>query len=222
MRTLVIYATEEGQTEKISRRIAKQLIQRGFPTDCQNIGVDPEDPIALDAYDAVVIGSPVHYSHYDARLAAYITRYREALREIPSAFFSVSLGILSEQAEEKEEPANIADDYLSQIGWNPPMRDHFAGAIVYSKYRWLKRKLIQFVVRKGGGPTDTRFDYEFTNWDQVDQFVDQFVEFVESCKRPDEEFTQRSIHSRRSRRYSIRNRDRRKTVPGRDGSASCA
>ena len=212
MRTLVIYATDEGQTEKIAIRIAQRLAEKGLPTDRHNIAVDPEDPIALDAYDAVVVGSPVHYSHYDAQLAACIKQYREALIEIPSAFFSVSLGILSDEVSEKEEVVRIADAYLSETGWKPFLKVHFGGAVVYSKYSWLKRKLMQFVVRKGGGPSDTRYDYEFTDWKRVDEFVDGFVEFVESCKQSDEEFSQRSIYSKPSRRYSTKNRDRQQTV----------
>ena len=90
MRTLVIYATDEGQTEKISSRIAKRRRENQLPCDRHNIASDPDDPIALDAYDAVSVGSPMHYSHYDARLADYLRQFRDALRDIPSAFFSVT------------------------------------------------------------------------------------------------------------------------------------
>lgn len=209
MRTLVIYATDEGQTEKITLRIMKQLAAKQFPADRHNIAIDPEDPIALDAYDAVIVGSPVHYSHYDARLAHYLKSFQTPLKEIPSAFFSVSLGILSDESCEQEEVRKITDAYLAETGWQPAVKVHFGGALAYSKYSWLKRRLMQFVVRKGGGPTDTRYDYEFTDWEQVDQFVDRFVEFVESCKQPDEAYAHRSIYARPSRRYSLRNRDQK-------------
>lgn len=209
MRTLVIYATDEGQTGKIASRIADQLAAKHFPTDKHNIAVDPEDPIALDAYDAVIVGSPVHFSHYDARLASYLKSYQTPLKDIPSAFFSVSLGILSEDEGEQNEVKEIANAYLADTGWRPSLKVHFGGAITYSKYSWLKRRLMQLIVRKSGGPTDTQYDYEFTDWGEVDRFVDQFVELVESCKQPDGEYADRSIYAKPSRKYSLRNRDRR-------------
>ncbi|QEF98967.1 Protoporphyrinogen IX dehydrogenase [menaquinone] [Stieleria maiorica] len=203
MRTLILFATDEGQTEKIAVRISERLAEQGFASDRHNIAVDPETPIALDAYDAVIVGSPIHYSHYDARLADYLKQFRDVLHEMPSAFFSVSLGILSDAETEREEVRKITDAYLSETDWNPLLKIHFAGALSYSRYNWLKRKLMQIIARKAGSPTDTRFDYEFTNWVQVDQFVDQFVEFVNRCKQSDELYQQRTIYSTPTRRYSV-------------------
>lgn len=206
MRTLIVYATDEGQTEKIGRRISDELNERQCPADHYNVALDPNDPIALDAYDAVIVGSPVHHSHFDTRLAEYLKNFSEPLREIPSAFFSVSLGILSEDQAEQDQVRELTDAYLAEVGWNPPIKIHFAGALQYSKYNWLKRWLMSAIVRKGGGPADTQFDYEFTDWEQVNQFVERFVAFVESCKKPDQEYTQHSSYEIPTRRYSIHNR----------------
>lgn len=210
MRTLILYATDHGQTQRIAERIGTLLDARKMPSDQHNIAIDPSEPIAVDAYDAVIVGSPIHFSHYDVRLSDYLKEYRTALREIPSAFFSVSLGILSDDASEQNEIESITNAYLADTNWNPSLRCHFGGAIRYSRYGWLKRKLMQLFVRKAGGPTDTQFDYEFTDWNSVEQFVDQFAEFVEGCKEPDEDYSQRNIYSKPARRYSIQNQ--RKSV----------
>ncbi|QDV44322.1 Protoporphyrinogen IX dehydrogenase [menaquinone] [Stieleria neptunia] len=205
MRALILFATDEGQTEKIARHISQRLTEQGIATDRHNIAVDPNRPIALDAYDAVIVGSPIHYSHYDVRLAEYLKQFRDLLHEMPSAFFSVSLGIMSEDDSEQDEVRKITAAYLHETDWNPLLTIHFAGALTYSKYNWLKRKLMQWVAKKEGGPTDTRFDYEFTNWKQVDLFVDQFVEFIQRCKQPDEEYAHRTMYSKPVRRYSVAN-----------------
>lgn len=206
MRTLIAYATEEGQTEKIAIRIADQLAQGAFPCDRFNIADDRRDPVALDTYDAVIIGSPIHYSHYDRRLADYLKEYQCVLADMPSAFFSVSLGILSDEESEKDDVRTLTDQYLAEAGWTPALKTHFGGALLYSKYGWLKRWMMKLIAKKGGGPTDVRFDYEFTSWDKVDEFVEQFVALVESCKQSDEQVSQRSIYSNPTRRYSLRNR----------------
>jgi menaquinone-dependent protoporphyrinogen oxidase len=206
MRTLVIYATDEGQTEKIAIRIANQLTKLKLAVDRHNIAIDPDEPIALDAYDAVIVGSPIHYSHYDSRMASYLKHYRNTLREMPSAFYSVSLGILSGEKSERDEVRKLTDAYLAETGWSPPLRIHFGGALTYSRYGWLKRRLMRWISGRAGGPTDTDHDYEFTDWDQVDQFVENFVEFVASCKRPESIPTRNSIYTKPTRRYSTRNR----------------
>tara|TARA_R110002049_G_scaffold50370_3_gene143113 strand:+ start:156295 stop:156930 length:636 start_codon:yes stop_codon:yes gene_type:complete len=206
MRVLVLFATEEGQTEKIAQRIAENLITRGYPTDLHNIANQTVSPVALDAYDAVVVGSPMHYSHYDAPLAEYLKQYKSDLREIPSAFFSVSLGILSKEESERAKIEQLTDTYLERVGWMPEIKWQFAGALSYSKYGWLKRHMMHWIAKKSGSDTDMRHDYEFTDWPKVDEFVEAFADFIESCKEPQEAHTRRSIYAQPKRRYSLKHR----------------
>ena len=205
MRTLVLYATEEGQTEKIAHRILDGLAQHNIPSDLHNIADESVTP-ALDAYDAVVIGSPMHFSHYDSQLADYLTEYQSVLNEIPSAFFSVSLGILSDEKSERAEIEQITEKYLIDVGWRPEIKRHFGGALAYSKYGWFKRQMMYWIAKRGGAKTDTRYDYEFTDWPQVDEFVDEFVAFTESCKEPEDARVRRSIYAEPSRPYSVKYR----------------
>ncbi len=51
---------------------ASGLVSRDLRSDRHNLAVDPETPIALDAYDAVIVGAPIHDSHDDAWLADYL------------------------------------------------------------------------------------------------------------------------------------------------------
>ncbi|MCG8653704.1 MAG: menaquinone-dependent protoporphyrinogen IX dehydrogenase [Pirellulales bacterium] len=206
MRTLVLYATGEGQTKKIAEHIVARLKSLHFPADLHHVADEEEEPVALDAYDAVIVGSPMHYSHYDSRLAKYLQDYSTALADIPSAFFSVSLGIMSDKEDEQNEIKASTDAYLNETGWDPPIKKHFAGALVYSKYGWLKRQMMKMIVRRGGGPTNTNYDYEFTDWPQVERFVDEFAEFVNSCKQPDGQRRHHSLYSEPTRQYSMRNR----------------
>ena len=206
MRALVLYATGEGQTEKIARRIAERLSERNVPVDLHDVADESVTAVALDAYDAIIVGSSIHYSHYDPNLADCLTQFRTALTEIPSAFFSVSLGILSDESSERDEVKKITDAYLDETGWTPEIRKDFAGALAYSKYGWLKRHMMHWIVSRAGTRTDVHYDYEFTDWPQVDQFVDEFLEFVESCREPEDEHRSRSIYAEPTRRYSTKHR----------------
>ena len=47
----------------------------------------------------------------------------------------------------------------------------FAGALRYSRYGWLKRRLMRSIARREGGDTDTSRDHVYTDWDAVDRFA---------------------------------------------------
>ena len=52
----------------------------------------------------------------------------------------------------------------------------FAGAVKYSVYGPIKRRLMIVFVGLGGGNTDTTQDYEYTDWNAVDRFADAFAQ----------------------------------------------
>lgn len=60
-------------------------------SDVHQLLEESGDEIAIDFYDAVVFGSPLHYANHDARMGSCIRKYRRKLAQIPTAFFSVSL-----------------------------------------------------------------------------------------------------------------------------------
>lgn len=207
MRALVIYATCEGQTERIAMRIAEQLSGENIPTDTYNVTQLPADEIAIDAYDAVVLGSSLHYGQHDPRIAWIIATHRELLSDIPSALFSVSLATLGEQAKERSEEDWVAGEFLRELRYDPPLRASFAGALRYSRYGWLKRHMMHRLVAKVGHPTVMDHDYEYTDWPAVDRFARRFARFVRSCEQPKPTQPLLTSASEPFNRYSTRRRD---------------
>lgn len=72
------------------------------------------------------------------------------------------------------------DEFLKQTGLSPNKSDIFAGALLYRRYGFFKRLLMKWIVSRKGGDTDTSRDYEYTDWDQVTEFTQQFLYDVES------------------------------------------
>ncbi|MEM9588935.1 MAG: flavodoxin domain-containing protein [Planctomycetota bacterium] len=184
MRALIVFSTHEGHTEKIADHMATRLRLKGIPADRYNTSDPDAEAVDMGKYDAIIVGSSMHYSHYDQNLAEYLRRYQGTLRQIPSAFYSVSLGILSDNKSEQDEIRKITSAYLEETGWDPTMRRHFAGALNYSKYGWFKRHMMQWVVSRAGSKTNPKYDYEFTDWHKVDEFVDQFVDYLLGTTEP--------------------------------------
>jgi menaquinone-dependent protoporphyrinogen oxidase len=53
----------------------------------------------------------------------------------------------------------------------------FGGALVYRQYGFFKRLMMKKIVsdKPGGLSTDTSRDHEYTDWDQVARFAEDFL-----------------------------------------------
>ncbi len=173
-RVLILYATTEGHTAKIVQRIAQRLQTLRHTVETHRADAIPAD---LDprAYDGVIVGSSIHYGRHPGFLRALVRRFRSALTARPSAFFSVSLSAGGPGAK-PEAAQRYLETFLRQVDWRPPQTATFAGALQYSKYGVFKRLLMRMIVGIAGGDTSPTRDYEYTDWNAVDRFADEFAQ----------------------------------------------
>ena len=52
----------------------------------------------------------------------------------------------------------------------------FAGALKWSMYGPIKRRVMFVFISLGGGNTDASNDYEYTDWDAVKRFAEAYAE----------------------------------------------
>lgn len=159
---LVAYASVEGHTARVAQRIAELLRSRGHRVDVVAAGDAPE----LSDYAGVIVGASVHYGRHPACLGRWLRRHAPVLKERRSAFFSVSLG-----AKQR-----YATRFLRQARWRPQMAAVFPGALQYSKYGPLKRAVVRAFAWIAGHDTDASQDYDYTDWEAVDDFAAAFAE----------------------------------------------
>jgi menaquinone-dependent protoporphyrinogen oxidase len=88
----------------------------------------------------------------------------------------VSLSIASADEEEKTEARNYPVKLSDATGWKPRSVLNCTGALKYTEYDFFKRWMLKRIVAAEGGPTDTKHDYELTNWTEVKRFVDDFTQ----------------------------------------------
>ena len=175
MKLLILYGTAEGQTRKIAHFMETLLHNAGHQVTIADTTADPPSP---KEYDAVLIGSSVHMHKYQSAVNHYIKKHVDELNLMPGAFFSVSLAAASEIEEEHLEVQKITNDFLEQTGWKPIMTTQIAGALKYTEYDYFKRLLMKMISKKEGGATDTSQDYEYTDWDEVIKFSNEFAKKV--------------------------------------------
>jgi len=172
-RVLIVYATTEGQTAKIAAHLADRIQELGHETDVRLAGDAGDCEPAR--YDAIVVGASMHEGRYQREAKRFIESHQAALASTPGAFFSVSLGAASNDPSEGAEVEQAMQEFVAGCGWQPAKLRSFAGALRYTQYSWLKRKIMQHIAAKEGGPTDPTRDVEFTNWEDVDRFAAEIL-----------------------------------------------
>ena len=172
-RILLLYASVEGQTTLIAERMARTLRELGHGVDM----VPADAPADSAAYDGVIIGASIHYGSHPANLRALVRRQRDAIAARPNAFFSVSLSAGGPRPKPAAAQRYI-DKFLRKTGWQPQLVASLAGAVKYSMYGPIKRRVMIVFVGLGGGETDTSRDYEYTDWPAVEQFAGEFARRV--------------------------------------------
>jgi len=178
MSTLIIYFSKYGQTEKISNRIAERLQEAG---DTVKVA-DSNHVLAIespDAFDRVILGSPLYVGRHAKQVAAFIERYRSVLSQKRTAFFSVSASAAGNE-QQRGDAIRCMDEFLSECDFEPNLKTIFAGAIPYREYNWFIRMVMKLITGRAGGDTDTSKNYEYTNWIRVDEFADSMMSEVRS------------------------------------------
>ena len=90
-----------------------------------------------------------------------------------NAFFTVN--VVARKTEKNLPQTNpYMIKFLKLTKWKPQNLDVFAGRINYPKYGFIDKYVIRFIMWLSKGPTDTRGDFEFTDWDKVKSFAKIF------------------------------------------------
>jgi len=184
---LVLYATHQGQTQRIAEHIADSVRAHGLLADVVNAAHIPEG-LSLDVYSAAIVAASVHLGRHEKEIVRFVKDHVKDLERIPTAFLSVSLSEAGAEdatappenrARAAADATRMIDAFLAETGWHPSSIKAVAGALLYTKYNFLLRFVMKRISRQAGGTTDTSKDHEYTDWVALDQLVDEFVAHVD-------------------------------------------
>jgi menaquinone-dependent protoporphyrinogen oxidase len=163
-KTLITYSTVDGQTKRISERLAKLATQ-------SRVDVLPiSNQINLDSYKTIIIGASIRYGKYRNEVFNFIENNIHTLNVKKNAFFSVN--VVARKPEKSAPETNpYLIKFLGKINWKPKNLGVFAGKIEYPKYKFIDKYAIKFIMWLTKGPTDTSKTYEFTDWNKVGDFA---------------------------------------------------
>lgn len=171
---LIIYGTDEGQTEKIAKYMASIVESNGYITTLMHGRALPHH-LSLLTYTGIIIGASIHIGQHQVYIRDFVKKHVRVLEQMPSVFYSVSLTATEDTPEAKEQMKAYLAAFTKETGWHPMQVGVFGGALRYSKYDFIKRMIVKAISYQAGRPTDTSQDYEYTDWVAVNRFVQEFL-----------------------------------------------
>lgn len=168
---LIIYATVDGQAELIARRIAQTASRSGVEAAVRNVRDKPAAD--LTRCGSVIIVASVRYGRHSRAITRFVRANRERLASLPSALVSVSGSAVD--AATRPEAEQYVHDFLRITGWTPAEQLLIGGAVKFTKYNFLIRLITRRAFAAKGVTIDSRRDHDFTDWQAVERFAEDFV-----------------------------------------------
>ena len=163
----LFYATRDGQSRQIAERIANRLASHGIAVLPRDLAGASLAPSSLAAARLVIVVAAVRYGKPLPEAEQFLARYR-TLREPPQlVLLSVNLTARKPGKDTVEGNAYLRKS-IARHRIAPVFALAIAGRLDYSRYGWLDRQLIRFIMKLTGGPTDLKACVDFTPWDVVD------------------------------------------------------
>lgn len=172
-RVLVVFTTRHGHTRKVATHLAKAFTDAGLGAVLADLH-RVTDPLRTDDVDGVVLAGPVRFGRHPPRLRRFISRNREALGRTRSAFVSVSGAAMRDDPEAREEASGYVEQLIGKTGWEPDRTLTVGGALAYTRYNPLLRRIMKASSRRHGLATDTDRDHVYTDWEAVEAFAEEF------------------------------------------------
>ena len=176
-KVLVVYSGVYGHTLKICETMQPVLESRGAAVTLADLSEEAPDP---SGFDAILIGAAIRNGKHNPAVLDFIERHRALLEEKVSAFFSVNL-VARKPDKNTPETNPYVRAFLKISPWQPRQVAVFGGRVDYHRYRPFDRWVIRFIMWMNKGPTDLDTQVEFTDWDAVARFAEEFAVRVQEA-----------------------------------------
>lgn len=158
MNVLVTASSKHGATGEIADRICERLRARGLTVT----EIAPDEVKSLEGYDAVIVGSAVYFRQWTDTARAFVARFHNDLKKLPSWGFSVGLSGVPKRAP--QDPKKIGPVDVSAV-----FHEHktFAGRYDPSDMSVRERT----VARLSGA-----VEGDYRDWERIDTWADEIAD----------------------------------------------
>jgi menaquinone-dependent protoporphyrinogen oxidase len=185
MKLLIVYGTSEGHTASIANFIADLAETKGLEIDLLD-SASLTRPLKNKGWNAAIVGGSVHQGIHQVSVRTFVQTNLSILQTLPTAFFSVSLSAAVKDDMHQEEALSYVTSFLDDVAWQPSETACFAGAIKHGEYDYFKGMVLRLLARQLGGDTVKNVDVSYTNWRDVQTFVERFLECLSLLEKREE------------------------------------
>jgi len=159
MKVLVAYATKAGSTAEVAAEIGRVVESKsGYKVDVHPVGKLKE----VDGYDAVIIGSAIRAGKWLPEATKFVEKHRDALGQVPVAYFTVCLTLSEDTEENRREVAAYLDPVREIV--QPVDVGLFAGVMDSSKLPFILRLMMKAMKAPEG---------DFRDWEAIRAWAGQ-------------------------------------------------
>jgi menaquinone-dependent protoporphyrinogen oxidase len=176
MKILILYATTEGQTLKVARRVFDRLVATGHAA--QLIAAADAGDLSPDGFDAAILAGSVHAGRYQTPLVDWARSHAHDLAALPTLFLSVSLSAAGDDADDWEGLRNCVRAFAAETGWTPGRVEHVAGAFRFREYDFFRYWAMRWIASARDEAVRPGRDKEYTDWAKLDAAVDGWMASV--------------------------------------------
>lgn len=152
MKTLIVYASSHGTTEKVANLIEEKLNS----TAVQIINLKSKQKIDLLSYETVIIGSSIHAGSIQSDMKNFIKNNAGTLMEKRIALFLCCMN-------EKEEQTEFNNNYPELLRNHSTYNAIVGGEYIFEKMNFIER----FLVRKIAGVSTSVSKLRYTEIDNL-------------------------------------------------------
>ena len=173
MNVLILFATIEGQTEKIARFLESEVRQAGHCATLVN-ALDKSEDISFDGIDKVILAASVHERRHPKWFETLLSAQSQTLSQMDTLLISVSL--MAAFPDTLKEAGEFVTEMKMRTGFNPRAELLVAGAVKVGSYDYFSTQVLRHVVLRGEQYDIEKGDREFTDWDALKSALLEFLD----------------------------------------------
>lgn len=172
MKILILFATIEGQTDKIAHFAEKELRNANHEV----VLVDADDltaQVSFDGIDKVILAASVHERRHPKSFEVFLTASLRDLEACDTLLVSVSLSAAFKEGLEE------AKEYVAELemrtGFTPTVEALVAGAVRTKSYDYFAAQIVRHVVLRDKDYDPSQGEHEFTDWQALSATISRFL-----------------------------------------------
>lgn len=164
MRTLIVYATKYGSTEKCATILLEKLSGN---VDLCNLNMEKDAD--LTKYDKIIIGSSIYIGQIRKEVKEFCANKLDELK-------NKKLGIyICCMSEGEEALGQIQNTFPKELLDNSVSKEYFGGEFTFDKMNFLEKFIIKMISKKDKGkePINTKNNISNISEERIEKFAQQ-------------------------------------------------